>query len=197
MSESTVIAIRKVQGTVNLRESARTFYILTANLLFFCRFSVNYGQLTVFYRIYGIFPGKFAAGKCPVFSNYGAFPGSKFSGEYTVNPVKYGQLPVNLRKICKRTVNWPLIYKMYGHFPVNSRFTVLFLSQLPITRSVKLRLPLASINSNECTALQLLTLAWFLNFILHTKYECTVIQKTGVLIVQWFKSENSLGSVDS
>ena len=29
---------------------------------------------------------------------------------------------------------------MYGHFPVNSRFTVLFLSQLPITRSVKLRL---------------------------------------------------------
>ena len=57
--------------------------------------------------------------------------------------------------------------------------------------------PLASINSNECTALQLLTLAWFLNFILHTKYECTVIQKTGVLIVQWFKSENSLGSVDS
>ena len=56
---------------------------------------------------------------------------------------------------------------------------------------------LASINSNECTALQLLTLAWFLNFILYTKYECTVIQKTGVLIVQWFKSENSLGSVDS
>ena len=57
--------------------------------------------------------------------------------------------------------------------------------------------PLASINSNECTALQLLTLAWFLNFILHKKNECTVIQKTGVLIVQWFKSENSLGSVDS
>ena len=56
---------------------------------------------------------------------------------------------------------------------------------------------LASINSNECTALQLLTLAWFLNLILYTKYECTVIQKTGVLIVQWFKSENSLGSVDS
>ena len=56
---------------------------------------------------------------------------------------------------------------------------------------------LASINSNECTALQLLTLAWFLNFILYIKYECTVIQKTGVLIVQWFKSENSLGSVDS
>ena len=56
---------------------------------------------------------------------------------------------------------------------------------------------LASINSNECTALQLLTLAWFLNFILYTKYECTVIQKTVVLIVQWFKSENSLGSVDS
>ena len=36
---------------------------------------------------------------------------------------------------------------------------------------------LASINSNKCTALQLLTLAWFLNFILYTKYECTVIQK--------------------
>ena len=45
--------------------------------------------------------------------------------------------------------------------------------------------------------LQLLTLVWFLNFILYTKYECTVIQKTGVLIAQWFKSENSLGSVDS
>ena len=57
--------------------------------------------------------------------------------------------------------------------------------------------PLASINSNECTALQLLTLAWFINFIRYTKYECTVIQKTGVLIAQWFKSENSLGSVDS
>ena len=83
---------------------------------------------------------KFTAGKYPVFSNYGAFPGSKFSGEYTVNPVKYDQPPVNLRKICKRTVNWPLIYKVYGHFPVNLRFPVLFLSQLPITGSVKLRL---------------------------------------------------------
>ena len=30
-----------VRGIVNLRESARTFYILTANLRFFCRFSVN------------------------------------------------------------------------------------------------------------------------------------------------------------
>ena len=29
---------------------------------------------------------------------------------------------------------------MYGQFPVNSRFPVLFLSQLPITGSVKLRL---------------------------------------------------------
>ena len=28
---------------------------------------------------------------------------------------------------------------MYGHFPVNLRFPVLFLSQLPITGSVKLR----------------------------------------------------------
>ena len=56
---------------------------------------------------------------------------------------------------------------------------------------------LGSINKNECTALQLLTLAGFLNFTLYTKYECTVIQYTGVLIVQWFKSENSLGSVDS
>ena len=36
--------------------------------------------------------------------------------------------------------------------------------------------PLASINSNECTALQLLTLAWFLNFTLYIKYECTVVQ---------------------
>ena len=57
--------------------------------------------------------------------------------------------------------------------------------------------PLASINSNECTALQLLTNAWFLNFIPYTKYVCTVVQNTGVLIVQWFKSENSLGSVHS
>ena len=54
-----------------------------------------------------------------------------------------------------------------------------------------------SINSNECTALQLLTLAWFLNFILYTKYECTIVKNTGAFIVQWFKSENSLGSVDS
>ena len=30
----------QVRGVVNLRESARTFYILTANLRFFCRFSV-------------------------------------------------------------------------------------------------------------------------------------------------------------
>ena len=54
--------------------------------------------------------------------------------------MKYDQPPVNLRKICKRTVNWPLIYKMYGRFPLNSRFPALFLSQLPITGSVKLRL---------------------------------------------------------
>ena len=57
--------------------------------------------------------------------------------------------------------------------------------------------PLASINSNEYTALQLLALAWFLNFILYTKYKCTVVQNIGVYIVQWFKSENRLGSVDS
>ena len=57
--------------------------------------------------------------------------------------------------------------------------------------------PLASINSNECTALQLLAIAWFLIFILYTKYECTGVKNTCVLIVQWFKSENSLGSVDS
>ena len=57
--------------------------------------------------------------------------------------------------------------------------------------------PLASINSSECTALKLLTNAWFLNFIPYTKYVCTVVQNTGVLVVQWFKSENSLGSVDS
>ena len=64
--------------------------------------------------------------------------------------------------------------------------------------SFKAANPLASINSNECTALQLLTLAWFLNFILYTKYKIsTVVQNTGVLIVQWFKAENSLGSVDS
>ena len=47
--------------------------------------------------------------------------------------------------------------------------------------------PLASINGNECTALQLLTLAWFLNFILYTKYEMYSCTNTGVLIVQWFK----------
>ena len=57
--------------------------------------------------------------------------------------------------------------------------------------------PLASINSNECTALQLLTLAWFLNFVPYTKvrmYSCT---KYRCFNVQWFKSENSLGSVHS
>ena len=72
-----VINSRKVGGTVNLRESARTFYIITVNLQFFCGFSVNHGQLTVILRDLA---GKFAAGKCPVFSNHGAFPGSKFSG---------------------------------------------------------------------------------------------------------------------
>ena len=37
----TVITIRKVWGTVNLQERARTFYILTIKLRFFCGFSVN------------------------------------------------------------------------------------------------------------------------------------------------------------
>ena len=124
------------KSTGNRKFTGKCPYILYIN----GQFTEIHGQLTVFHGIYGIFPGKFTAGKCPVFSNYGAFPGSKFSGECTVNPVKYDQPPVNLRKICKRTVNWPLIYKMYGHFSVNSRFPVLFLSQLPITGSVKLRL---------------------------------------------------------
>ena len=60
----------------------------------------------------------------------GHFPAASF-------PVKCRK---SRKKIRKRTVNWPLIYKMYGHFPVNSRFLVLFLSQLglPITEFVKL-----------------------------------------------------------
>ena len=126
---------------MNLRESARTFYILTANLRFFCRFSVNLRAIDRILRDLRYIPRKICCREMPrnlKKKKNGAFPGSKVSGEYTVNPVKYGQLPVNLRKICKRTVNWPLIYKMYGHFPVNLRFPVLFLSQLPITGSDKI-----------------------------------------------------------
>ena len=132
---------------MNLREIARTFYILTVNLRFFCGFSVNLRAIDRFLRDLRYIPRKICCRemprdlkKCPVIWKNGAFPGSKFSGEYTVNLVKNGQLPVKLRKIHKRTVNWLLIYKMYGQFPVNSRFPVLYLSQLPITGSVKLRL---------------------------------------------------------
>ena len=131
------------KSTGNRKFTGKCPYILYINgqftvlLQIFRKFTGNWPYFTGF-TVYS--PENLLPGNAPFFSNYGAFPGSKFSGEYTVNPVKYGQLPVNLRKICKRTVNWPLIYKMYGHFPVNSRFTVLFLSQLPITRSVKLRL---------------------------------------------------------
>ena len=132
---------KKSTGNRKFTGKSRTFYILTANLRFFCRFSVNSRGIDRISRDLRYILRKIYCREMPrFFSNYGAFPGSKFSGEYTVNPVKYDQPPVNLRKICKRTVNWPLIYKMYGHFPVNSRFPVLFLSQLPITGSVKLRL---------------------------------------------------------
>ena len=130
------------KSTGNRKFTGKCSYILYFNgqftvlLQIFCKFTGNWPYFTGF----TVYSRKIFPGKCPVFSNYGAFPSSKFSGEYTVNPVKYDQPPVNLRKICKRTVNWPLIYKMYGHFPVNSRFPVLFLSQLPITLSVKLRL---------------------------------------------------------
>ena len=130
------------KSTGNREFTGKCPYILYINgqftvlLRIFRKFKVNWPFFT---RFYGIFPGKFGAGKCPVIWKNGAFPRSKFSVEYTVNSVKNGQLTLNLRKIRKRTVNWPLIYKMYGHFPVNSRFPVLFLSQLPITGSVKLQ----------------------------------------------------------
>ena len=126
---------------MNLREIARTFYILTVNLRFFCGFSVNLRAIDRFFTRFTVYsPENLLPGNAPWFEKNGAFPGSKFSGEYTVNLVKNGQLLVKLRKIRKRTVNWLLIYKMYGQFPVNSRFPVLYLSQLPITGSVKLRL---------------------------------------------------------
>ena len=52
---------------------------------------------------------RLAAGKCPVFSNHGAFPGSKFSGEYTVNLVKKlsiaRKITENPQKNRKLTVN--------------------------------------------------------------------------------------------
>ena len=107
---------------------SRIFRKFTGNWPFFTRFTV--------YSPENLLPGNATWFE----KKNGAFPGSKFSGEYTVNLVKNGQLPVKLRKIGKRTVNWLLIYKMYGQFPVNSWFPVLYLSQLPITGSVKLRL---------------------------------------------------------
>ena len=108
----------------------------TVLLQIFRKFMGSWSYFTGF-TVYS--PGKFTAGKCPVIWKNGAFPGSKFSWEYTVNPLKYGQLPRESTENLQKTVNWPLIYKMYGHFPVNLRFLVLFLSQLPITGSVKLR----------------------------------------------------------
>ena len=145
------------KSTGNRKFTGKCPYILYINgqftvlLQIFCKFTGNWPYLTGF-TVYS--PENLLPGNAPFFSNYGAFPGSKFSGEYTVNPVKYDQPPVNLRKICKSTVNWPLIYKMYGHFPVNSRFPVLFLSQIPITGSVKLRLFFTVYMSLSCYLLK-------------------------------------------
>ena len=124
--------IRKVRGIVNLRESARTFYILTANLRFFCRFAVNSPAVDRISPDLRYIPRNICCREMPCNLKKRGISRQQIFRGITVNPVKYGQMP-NLQKICKRTVNWPLIYKMYGHIPVNLRFPVLFLSQFPIT----------------------------------------------------------------
>ena len=89
------------KSTGNREFTGNCPYILYINSQFtvllriFCKFTGNW---PFFYEIYGIFPGKFAAGTCPVIWKNGAFPGSKFSGEYTANLVKNGQLPVKSAK---------------------------------------------------------------------------------------------------
>ena len=67
-------------GNREFRGNARTFYILTVNLRLVCGFSVNSRAIDRYFTGFTTFNRKFAAGKCPVFSNHGAFPGSKFSG---------------------------------------------------------------------------------------------------------------------
>ena len=78
-----VIAIRKVPGTVNLRESALTFYILTANLRFFCRFSVNSGAINRILRNLRYIPRKiYCREMSRFFQITGHFPAANFQGIY-------------------------------------------------------------------------------------------------------------------
>ena len=138
---------------MDLRESARTFYILTFNLRLFCGFSASSRPIDGYFTGFTTFNREIGCREMShFFSKHGAFPGSKFPGYH---------LPVNLRKIRKRIVNWPLIYKMYGHFPVNSQFPVLFFSQSPITGSLKFLLLLLLLFFLQCSSNE--TLQWFIH----------------------------------
>ena len=75
----------------------------------------------------------FGSTKMGIFYREKAFHAGKNNQEKWLCPLRKicllrpcRQLLVNLRKTRKKPVHWPLIYKMYGYFPVNSRFPVLF-----------------------------------------------------------------------
>ena len=67
---------------------------------------------------------------------------------------------------------------MFGHFPVNLRFPVLFLSQLPITGSVKLQL-FFTVNRYA----MLIIFDSFINCSSYLKYNNLYTQFLNVLIV--------------
>ena len=86
---------------MNLREIARTFYILTVNLRFFCGFSVNLRAIDRFYEIYGIFPRdlkKRGISRQQIFR--GIYRKSRkkrsIARKFTENPQKNRKLTVNI-----------------------------------------------------------------------------------------------------
>ena len=120
------------KSTGNREFSGNCLYILYIKGQFtvHCGFSVNLRAIDSFYGIYGIFPGKFADGKCPVFSfiylffylfiylliyfkSRGFFRQQISRGIYRKSR-KNCQLSVNLRKIRKLD---RLYIKCTGTFP--------------------------------------------------------------------------------
>ena len=73
---------KKSTGNVNLRENARTFYILTANLRFFSGFSVNSRAIDRILRDLRYIPRKICSREMP--------------HEFTENPQKNRKLTVNI-----------------------------------------------------------------------------------------------------
>ena len=91
---------------MNLREIARTFYILTVNLRFFCGFSVNLRAIDRFLRDLRYIPRKICCREIPRdLKKRGISRQQIFRGIYRKSRKKNCQLPVKLRKIRKRTVN--------------------------------------------------------------------------------------------